>query len=491
MLEKDGTRVMLDFGENLDQLQRYFGGSLRPRLSNGVEDYLEMDILPHLKGLYRKDYLRHVGKTPTEDPYLDGLIISHAHRDHIKFVPYLRADIPVYCSTGTKKILEWIEDQRKMLGLNHFTEVRKKFWFRRSKQNYQKKIRAKWNRPEGSKIKREFNLIEDGDTTNIGDFEITAKEVNHSIPGSLGFLIESPNSRVVYTGDLEGDFTNEYKTKEFIKAAKRFSPHILITEATSAGNGVQKRDSYEDIYDEIRGTESLAMVKFADSDLKRLEKVLEAAKKNDRKLAIKPSQAMLIKKLEDAGVTNELSLDDSKLVSFIFQIGWGTVKNRVRSPSGEWKKISAIEWNEKSLEDVIQRDFNNRISKEVLTDYEYITPDGIKHSQEDFVVFSNYAGLINLIDLKPKKGSKYIQIGNDLLQEKSYKEKIAENWLDRFDVSKVKLHIPSHLMHSEIEKVIEEIEPKKVVPVHSQNPESIECGNRKVIIPKKGKEYEL
>lgn len=491
LLEDKGTRVMMDFGENLDQVKRYFGGSLRARLANGIEDYLEMNVLPDLEGVYRKDYLRHVGKTPAAEPYIDALVISHAHRDHIKFVPYLRADIPIYCSTGTKKIMEWIEDQRKMSGLNHFTEVKKKFWFRRSKKNYKKKIRAKWNRLEGSRVKREFNLIEDGDTTNIGNFEITSKEVNHPVPGSLGFLIESPNSRAVYTGDLEGDFTNERTTKDFIEAAKRFSPDILITEATSAGNEVQKRDSYGEINDEIRDTESLAMVKFADSDLKRLEKVLEAAKKNDRKLVIKPSQAMLIEKLNDAGVTNELTMDDPDLVSLIYQIGWGTVSNKVRSPSGKWKKISEMKWDVKSLEDVIHRDFNKRISKKILTDYDYITPDGIKHSQENFVVFSNFAGIINLIDFKPKKGSKFIQIGNDLSQEKGFKEKLAENWLDHFDVSKTKLHIPPHIMHSEIEKVIEEIDPEKVVPVHTRDPESLDCGNREVIIPKKGKEYDL
>jgi len=88
LLEDQDTSVFLDFKMSFRQSGLYFSEFLNPRKCNGLGDYFATGLLPDIPGVYREDYLRHMGRKK-EDQLVDAVFISHAHIDHMAYVHHL------------------------------------------------------------------------------------------------------------------------------------------------------------------------------------------------------------------------------------------------------------------------------------------------------------------------------------------------------------------------------------------------------------------
>ena len=110
LIEDKGTRLFLDFGMQISKFNQYFAEFVNPRLCNAMGDLFEFDMLPKLKGLYRKDYAKHMDFDGDEDTEFHAVLLSHAHADHAAYIHYLRPDIPIYCSEATKLIMQALQD---------------------------------------------------------------------------------------------------------------------------------------------------------------------------------------------------------------------------------------------------------------------------------------------------------------------------------------------------------------------------------------------
>ncbi|MEK0081650.1 ribonuclease J [Benzoatithermus flavus] len=102
---------------------------------------------------------------------LDGIVITHAHEDHVGAVPYLwqRLGCPVWCTPFAAAVL-----------------------------------RAKLAETE---IAREvpINVVEPGERFRVGGFECRFVHVTHSIPDSNALVLDTPFGRVLHTGDWKLD----------------------------------------------------------------------------------------------------------------------------------------------------------------------------------------------------------------------------------------------------------------------------------------------
>jgi ribonuclease J len=78
LLEDEGASIFLDFGMSFGQANNYFSEFFQPRKCNGLGDFIEFGLVPDLKGLYREDFLKHMGR-PDESLGFDGVLLSHAH----------------------------------------------------------------------------------------------------------------------------------------------------------------------------------------------------------------------------------------------------------------------------------------------------------------------------------------------------------------------------------------------------------------------------
>jgi ribonuclease J len=72
------SSLFLDFGMSFSKANSYFSEFLQPRKLNGIMDFIELGMLPKIKGIYREDYLKHCGLKSCELPCVDGILSSHA-----------------------------------------------------------------------------------------------------------------------------------------------------------------------------------------------------------------------------------------------------------------------------------------------------------------------------------------------------------------------------------------------------------------------------
>ncbi|MCD6237660.1 MAG: MBL fold metallo-hydrolase, partial [Thermoplasmata archaeon] len=110
LLEDNGTKIFLDFGMSFGRRGLYFEEFLTPRTANGIGDFLAMNLIPDIPGIYREDLLTHIGRKP-EEPEVQGVLLSHAHADHANYISFLHKDIPIYCGESCKYVLEAVSEQ--------------------------------------------------------------------------------------------------------------------------------------------------------------------------------------------------------------------------------------------------------------------------------------------------------------------------------------------------------------------------------------------
>jgi len=57
LLQDKDTKVFLDFGMSFGKSGMYFDKLQKPRAVTGIKDFIEMDLVPDIKGIYRDDLM--------------------------------------------------------------------------------------------------------------------------------------------------------------------------------------------------------------------------------------------------------------------------------------------------------------------------------------------------------------------------------------------------------------------------------------------------
>ncbi len=104
---------------------------------------------------------------------IKGIVITHGHEDHIGGLAYMlkTVNVPVYGTRLTIGLIEGKLEEHHLLGA----------------------------------VK--LNVIQPGDVIGLGEFNVEAIHVNHSIPDSLSFAITCGAGTIIQTGDFKIDST--------------------------------------------------------------------------------------------------------------------------------------------------------------------------------------------------------------------------------------------------------------------------------------------
>ncbi|MCE7742275.1 MAG: MBL fold metallo-hydrolase [Candidatus Heimdallarchaeota archaeon] len=464
LIETGSTKLFFDFGLSFGKFGEYFTPYLQPRRWSFVKDYMSLGLLPDLTGLYRQDYEKRFRES-TKEPKYDGVVLSHPHLDHAGFVSYLRPDIPVHCSPGCKGILEAFE--ATSWGFHEYTHIKEAFKFRPGKRDATKMVKDR-----NSVIPREICKFKP--SFKIDDFTIHTYPVDHSAPGSNSFVIETTEGNIVYTGDIRFHGRKGNFSDFFVEKAKTFDPVLIITEGTNidsptAFGELDLQQALFPLIDEITG---LVIVNFPVRDFDRMRSFIEAAKQTDRSLIISLRQAYTLRKLEENGVTNIPRVDEVGI--FVPKKGWG-VHNDINYP---------IE---------IQMQDYQSWENEFIEHDNSVTADDIIENPDKYIFRCDFSELKYLFDIQPPKGSIYIRsVTEPVDEEMELDQRKADNWLKFFGLYPYKqLHCSGHASGYDLQEMIKKINPKSVMPIHTEKPADFSNLHGNVILSKLGEIHNL
>ena len=188
---------------------------------------------------------------------LKGIFLTHGHEDHIGALPYVmkQIDCPVY---GTALTLGILEGRLKENGV--------------SSEN--------------------CRIIKPGDKITAGAFKLDFIRVNHSIPDAIAIAINTPIGTIIHTGDFKIDHTPvDGQVTEFNKFAEYGDRGVLAlladsTNAERPGFTPSEKMVGKTFDDEFRYAKNRIIVATFSSNVHRIQQVIDAALKYDRKVAV-------------------------------------------------------------------------------------------------------------------------------------------------------------------------------------------------------------
>jgi len=204
-------------------------------------------ILPNTKYLEeRKDRVR-------------AILISHAHLDHIGAIPFIMERIgnpPMYTRNLTSLMVK-----KRQTEFPHLPEI-------------------------------DFKIVENNDRIRMGNLTVRFFGVTHSIPDSMGIIIETPYGNIVTPGDYKLEHTDGIPSEREEKEYKVFDTEktlLLLTDSTNIENpGFSTPEALviENLEEIIKNSKNrLIMTMFA-SHIYRMAAIVHACEKFGKKLVV-------------------------------------------------------------------------------------------------------------------------------------------------------------------------------------------------------------
>jgi len=326
---------------------------------------------------------------------LMGIILTHAHEDHIGAMPFIWPyfKCPIYTTEFTAALLKEKFDEYNI--------------------DYTDKI----------------IIHNDGEIINIGNFQVKAIGLTHSIPEMNALLIKSPSANIFHTGDwkidkdpIVGDGFNKEKLLDF----ENIEIDALVCDSTNAmtpgisGSELSVKNSLEEIIGKIEGRIFLST--FA-SNVARLCSVAEVAAKHDRHVVLSGrGMHRIVNAAKSVGLLGGLPdfVDEENA-------GYLPAEKTLILCTGS------------------QGEYRAALSKIARDEHQHIVAE-----KGDTVIFSskiipgNEAGIMNLQNQFAKKDIKII------------------TGKDEF------VHVSGHPCQDELIEMYNLIQPKSIIPVHGE-----------------------
>ena len=229
-IENDKTIIIIDAGVK-------FPGIEFPGINYIVPDFT------HLKNNRNK---------------IKALFITHGHEDHIGGIPFLLQNIHIPVIYAPRLAAALIK-----------------------------------NRLEEYRMADHATIKEyDSDTkVKVDLFTVSFFRVTHSIPDSFGVVVDTPEGRIVSSGDFKIDLTPIGKDIELTRMAEigKEGVNLLLSESTNAeqeGYTPSEKNVYDSIDEIIKNANGRLIVSTFASNISRIQQVLESAVSHNRKIAI-------------------------------------------------------------------------------------------------------------------------------------------------------------------------------------------------------------
>ncbi len=204
-------------------------------------------ILPNTKYLEeRKEKIR-------------AIIVTHGHLDHIGGIPYIMDRIgnpPMYTRNLTAIMVK-----KRQSEFPHLPEI-------------------------------DYKIVEKDSKVTLGNLPVRFFSVTHTIPDSMGVIIETPYGNIVTPGDFKLDHENGVPTSEEAKEYEQFANSktlFLMTDSTNIENpgfSTPERIVHDNLDTIIKTIKGRLIIGTFSSQLERMIKIIEICEKYNKKIAI-------------------------------------------------------------------------------------------------------------------------------------------------------------------------------------------------------------
>ena len=412
----EGARCLFDFGiEGSTEMDRRV--YLRP--SHMVSDLLKTGGLPPVPGLYGRADL---GDNPLaafgEMQPRPFVLISHMHIDHMGALGALCDQADVYMTEESLCLYQGLAKTGDIFFRPHLQVIGVK--------------PLEW-------ISR-------------GSLRFRAIPVDHDVPGACGFEIETPDGRVLYTGDLRIHGFRGEDTMRFASLAA--GADILITEGVTTSfiedfNSVvpgcdlssakTERSTVQDITSAAVAAKGIVFLNVYNRNLDRLEALLKSLNEAGRQLVLEPETVLLLRHCRN--------LDRL----FIYQ--------PLVKPGDQ---IEA----------------------------EGVTREELQSHPEKYVLQLSYEHLLESLDFAPET-SLYIHANGVPLGAYDPSYQRLSDFLARQGIPYLNIGSGGHAAPEHLKYILETIAPKYLIPLHSLTPEKIRIDGSRQVLPKAGESYRL
>jgi ribonuclease J len=235
-------------------------------------------ILPNTKYLEdRRDRIR-------------GMFITHGHLDHIGGIPYIIDRIgypPIYTRRLTSVMIRKRQEE--------FPNMKP----------------------------LDIHEVEKTDTVRAGNVRVKFFAVSHTIPDSMGIIVETAHGLMVFTGDLRLDHVDGVPTEEEEKEFSYFADKKVLflaadsTNCEKPGFSIPERRVQQNLDDIITNTTTRIIIGTFSSQLERIMRMLEAAERAGKKVLIEGRSMKvnveIVKQLGMLKVSDKTFIDSAQL----------------------------------------------------------------------------------------------------------------------------------------------------------------------------------
>jgi|WetSurMetagenome_2_1015567.scaffolds.fasta_scaffold47236_2 ribonuclease J len=432
------SRVIFDFGAPFNPMTQPYDGQVERRPKAWVEDAIRLNQIPRIDGVFRADDLSpSSGIIPYEDTDLtSGVIISHLHLDHMSGIGMVHPDIPVYIHR---------EGYNLQLVLNEIGE---------------------------SVGKRKFSPVDLYVPFQIGEIRITPYFSDHPCAGSVGYLIEPPDGKYYYSGDVRFHGNNMQQAIKDVEQIAMKDVDVLILEMTTISSTESDREADEpllpsmeiphgmvtenqllnQVLEDLKLSEGVGIFNIYHRDIGLIKGLFEIARDSNREIIFEPKTAFLV--MELLGIFPAVFVPDNR----------------------DYVGVRPV-----YLEEVLQK-----ASRVVDTHEMQISPG-------KFFLQNSYENILELFDI-PSRGARYYHLyGTPMVAgARDYVNMMGILNLCRISYATfADLYCYNHAYPNNLLYLANRIKAKNIIGVHSPCPERFNCEFSRQVLPKKNEVYKL
>jgi ribonuclease J len=278
-------------------------------------------------------------------------------------------------------------------------------------------------------------------SVKIGDSMVTALPVDHSVYGAVAFLLEAGGKRLLYSGDLRMHGRKSGMTRDLLRKATEAPLDLLLIEGTHLSRDLEaraetERDLEGRASELVRTAPGLVLAFFSPQHLDRMVTIYKATRRAGRTLVIDPYAAFVMHLLQ-----SEVAIPHPASAPQL----------RVYFP----ERRTVVRSVERQIAD-----------KRISLDEVHREPSKYVFLLRPNMIERDFAGVL------PVNTLGLYSMWSGYLQKEEWAK--TRKVIERTGGNLVEIHTSGHAAVPDLVRLIHDLRPRRVVPIHTERPEVLQ-----------------